>query len=95
MWPVDYSHWMNIKIILDELVQKGHEVTILRPSISIFLDPTVLPGLKFETFSTSFRNDDMEIIFASVVDIWTYEFPRDTCLSYSPLLQNIIDEYSD
>nr|AAI41233.1 UDP glucuronosyltransferase 2 family, polypeptide B36 [Mus musculus] len=95
VWPVDYSHWMNIKIILDELKQKGHEVTVLRPSTSIFLDPKKSPGLKFETFPTSFSNDVMEIIFAKAVERWTYEVPRDTCLSYSPLLQNIFDEYSD
>ncbi|XP_021066698.1 UDP-glucuronosyltransferase 2B17-like [Mus pahari] len=95
VWPVDYSHWMNIKIILNELVQKGHEVTVLRPSTSIFLDPKKSSGLKFETFSSSFSNEDVEVIFAKLVERWTYEVPRDTCLSYSPLLQNIIDEYSN
>ena len=84
---------MNIKIILEELVQKGHEVTVIRPSSSILLDPKKSPDLKFETFPTTFSNDDMEIMFARVVDTWTYEIPRDTCLSYSPLLQNIIDGY--
>ncbi|MCQ6482835.1 UDP-glycosyltransferase family protein, partial [Vibrio parahaemolyticus] len=95
MWPMEFSHWMNIKIILDELVQRGHEVTVLRPSAYYVLDPKKSPGLKFETFPTSFSNDVMEIIFAKAVERWTYEVPRDTCLSYSPLLQNIFDEYSD
>uniref|UniRef100_A0A8C0VYY3 UDP-glucuronosyltransferase n=1 Tax=Castor canadensis TaxID=51338 RepID=A0A8C0VYY3_CASCN len=36
--PMDYSHWMNIKSILDELVQRGHEVTVLRSSVSVFID---------------------------------------------------------
>ncbi|XP_016819637.2 UDP-glucuronosyltransferase 2B17-like [Cricetulus griseus] len=40
---------MNIKIILDELALRGHEVTVLRSSASIFLDPQKSPGLKFET----------------------------------------------
>ncbi|XP_031197876.1 UDP-glucuronosyltransferase 2B17 isoform X3 [Mastomys coucha] len=95
VWPVDFSHWMNIKIILDELVQKDHEVTVLRPSSSIFLDPKNSPGLKFETFPTSFSNDELDKFFARFVDTWTYEIPRDTCLSYSPLLQNLMDKYSD
>ncbi|XP_034364684.1 UDP-glucuronosyltransferase 2B17 [Arvicanthis niloticus] len=95
VWPVEFSHWMNIKIILDELVQKGHEVTVLRPSSSIFLDPQKSPGLKFETFPTSVNNNELKKFFARFVDTWTYEIPRDTCLSYSPLLQNIIDEYAD
>ncbi|XP_052055309.1 UDP-glucuronosyltransferase 2B17-like [Apodemus sylvaticus] len=95
VWPVEYSHWMNIKIILEELVQKGHEVTVIRPSSSILLDPKKSPDLKFETFPTTFSSDDMEIMFARVVDTWTYEIPRDTCLSYSPLLQKLFDICSD
>ncbi|XP_052054370.1 UDP-glucuronosyltransferase 2B17-like isoform X2 [Apodemus sylvaticus] len=95
VWPMEYSHWMNLKIILDELVQRGHEVTVLRPSSSIFLDPKKSPGLQFETFPTSLSNDEMEKFFTKFVDTWTYEIPRDTCLSYSPLLQKLFDEYSD
>nr|AAB35967.1 UGTDOG-PB=UDP-glucuronosyltransferase isoform {N-terminal} [dogs, Beagle, liver, Peptide Partial, 30 aa] [Canis lupus familiaris] len=26
VWPTEYSHWINVKTILDELVQRGHEV---------------------------------------------------------------------
>ncbi|XP_055461467.1 UDP-glucuronosyltransferase 2B17-like isoform X1 [Psammomys obesus] len=94
VWPMEYSHWMNLKIILDELVQRGHEVTVLRPSASILLDPEKSPGLKFETFSTTISKDDLENFFTKIVTMWTYELPRDTCLSYSPLLQNIFTEYS-
>ncbi|GAB1289787.1 UDP-glucuronosyltransferase [Apodemus speciosus] len=95
VWPMDFSHWMNIKIILDELVQRGHEVTVLRSSAYYVLDPQKSPGLKFETFPTSVSKDDLENFFIKSVDVWTYEIPRDTCLSYSPLLQNLMDEFSD
>uniref|UniRef100_A0A8C6MRT6 glucuronosyltransferase n=1 Tax=Mus spicilegus TaxID=10103 RepID=A0A8C6MRT6_MUSSI len=95
VWPMEFSHWMNIKIILDELVQRGHEVTVLRPSAYYVLDPKKSPGLKFETFPTSVSKDNLGNFFIKFVDVWTYEMPRDTCLSYSPLLQNMIDEFSD
>ncbi|KAK7830857.1 hypothetical protein U0070_018401, partial [Myodes glareolus] len=95
VWPVEYSHWMNLKTILDELVQRGHEVTVLRPSASIFLDPQKSPGLKFESFPTSVSKDDMDKVFTKAVDVWTNEIPRDMCLSFSPLLQNLFEEYSN
>ncbi|KAK7797482.1 hypothetical protein U0070_021441, partial [Myodes glareolus] len=95
VWPLEYSHWLNLKTILDELVQRGHEVTVLRPSASIFLDPQKSPGLKFESFPTSVSKDDFDKVFTMLVDVWTYEIPRDLCLSFSPLLQNVINEYSD
>ncbi|EDL89823.1 rCG57123 [Rattus norvegicus] len=95
VWPMEYSHWMNIKIILEELVQKGHEVTVLRPSASVFLDPKETSDLKFVTFPTSFSSHDLENFFTRFVNVWTYELPRDTCLSYFLYLQDTIDEYSD
>ena len=95
VWPMEFSHWMNIKTILDELVQRGHEVTVLRPSAYYVLDPKKSPALKFETFSTSVSKDDLENYFIKLVDVWTYKTPRDSCLSYLPLLQNIMDEFSD
>ncbi|XP_057627593.1 UDP-glucuronosyltransferase 2B17-like isoform X3 [Chionomys nivalis] len=77
VWPLEYSHWMNLKTILDELVQRGHEVTVLRPSASIFLDPQKSPALKFESYSTSISKDDLDKVFTMLVDVWTYEIPRD------------------
>uniref|UniRef100_A0A803JDQ4 UDP-glucuronosyltransferase n=1 Tax=Xenopus tropicalis TaxID=8364 RepID=A0A803JDQ4_XENTR len=36
--PVEASHWINIKILMMELVQKGHELTVLRPSNSFYIE---------------------------------------------------------
>ncbi|KAG8543647.1 hypothetical protein GDO81_024123, partial [Engystomops pustulosus] len=36
--PVDGSHWINIKILMMELVQRGHEMTVLRPSTSLYIE---------------------------------------------------------
>ncbi|XP_035308376.1 UDP-glucuronosyltransferase 2B17 isoform X2 [Cricetulus griseus] len=95
VWPMEYSHWLNLKIILDELAQRGHEVTVLRPSASIFLDPQKSPDLKFESFPTSLSKDDLDEAFRWFVNTWINEIPRDSCLSYSPLLQNVFEIYSD
>uniref|UniRef100_A0A3Q1FTU4 UDP glucuronosyltransferase 5 family, polypeptide D1 n=1 Tax=Acanthochromis polyacanthus TaxID=80966 RepID=A0A3Q1FTU4_9TELE len=32
VFPVDGSHWINMKVIIEELHSRGHEVTVLRPS---------------------------------------------------------------
>nr|XP_048293944.1 UDP-glucuronosyltransferase 2B17-like [Myodes glareolus] len=95
VWPMDFSHWMNLKAILDELVQRGHEVTVLRTSASIFLDPQKSPGLKFESFSMSVSKDDLDKVFTMFLDVWIHEIPRDLCLPFSPLLKNVANELSD
>uniref|UniRef100_A0A8C5QSD5 UDP-glucuronosyltransferase n=1 Tax=Leptobrachium leishanense TaxID=445787 RepID=A0A8C5QSD5_9ANUR len=38
--PVDGSHWINIKILMMELIQQGHELTVLAPSNTIYIDQT-------------------------------------------------------
>nr|XP_020855453.1 LOW QUALITY PROTEIN: UDP-glucuronosyltransferase 2B17-like [Phascolarctos cinereus] len=38
-WPMEYSHWINLKVLLDGLIQRGHEVTVLTPSATVFVDP--------------------------------------------------------
>uniref|UniRef100_A0AAQ6IMW7 UDP-glucuronosyltransferase n=1 Tax=Anabas testudineus TaxID=64144 RepID=A0AAQ6IMW7_ANATE len=39
VFPLDGSHWINMKIIIEELHSRGHEVTVLRPSDSWYIKP--------------------------------------------------------
>ncbi|KAM8801680.1 UDP-glucuronosyltransferase 2B31-like [Rhynchonycteris naso] len=94
VWPTEYSHWINMKTILDELVLKGHEVTVLTSSASILVDPTKAIAIKFEIYPTSLTKDDMEVFFMKIVNKWTY-LPKDTFWTYFSLLQEILWEYSD
>ncbi|XP_047655379.1 UDP-glucuronosyltransferase 2C1-like [Phacochoerus africanus] len=43
VWPVDFSHWINLKVILEELHLRGHEITILVPLPNLLLDHTKIP----------------------------------------------------
>ncbi|XP_004419189.1 PREDICTED: UDP-glucuronosyltransferase 2C1-like [Ceratotherium simum simum] len=43
VWPMDFSHWINLKVILEELNLHGHEITILVPSPSLVIDHTKIP----------------------------------------------------
>ncbi|KAM9332565.1 LOW QUALITY PROTEIN: UDP-glucuronosyltransferase 2C1-like [Pholidichthys leucotaenia] len=36
--PMDGSHWVNMKIQLEELHARGHNLTVLRPSISWYIE---------------------------------------------------------
>ncbi|KAK7795577.1 hypothetical protein U0070_015145, partial [Myodes glareolus] len=39
--------------------------------------------------------DDFNKVFTMLVDVWTYEIPRDLCLSFLPMLKNVLNEFSD
>nr|XP_010594016.1 UDP-glucuronosyltransferase 2B4-like isoform X5 [Loxodonta africana] len=77
VWPTEYSHWINIKIILHELIQRGHEVTVLTSSASILIDPSTPSAIKFEVYPTSLTKDDFEIFFMKFTRKWTYDLPKD------------------
>ncbi|NWH55369.1 UD11 glucuronosyltransferase, partial [Fregata magnificens] len=38
--PVDGSHWLSMREVLDGLRQKGHEIVIVAPEISLYIKPT-------------------------------------------------------
>lgn len=48
VWPCDMSHWLNLKIILEELTERGHAVTVLVSPESFIIDYSKASTLKFE-----------------------------------------------
>ncbi|XP_070470856.1 UDP-glucuronosyltransferase 2B31-like isoform X2 [Equus przewalskii] len=94
VWPTEYSHWINMKTILDELVQRGHEVTVLTASASILVDPNKPSAIKFEIYPASLTKHDYEVIFKKLVDTWT-RLPKDSFWTHFTLMQEIIWQFSD
>uniref|UniRef100_A0A3Q2I8M0 UDP-glucuronosyltransferase n=1 Tax=Equus caballus TaxID=9796 RepID=A0A3Q2I8M0_HORSE len=94
VWPTEYSHWINMKTILDELVQRGHEVTVLTASASILVDPNKPSAIKFEIYPASLTKRDYEVIFKKLVDTWT-RLPKDSFWTHFTLMQEIIWQFSD
>ncbi|XP_044536752.1 UDP-glucuronosyltransferase 2A3-like isoform X3 [Gracilinanus agilis] len=64
--PLGYSHWLNMKTVLDELIQRGHMVTVLVPSYFLFINTTDSSGLDYEVFSVALTKEDM----MNTMDIW-------------------------
>ncbi|XP_011782449.1 PREDICTED: UDP-glucuronosyltransferase 2B9 isoform X6 [Colobus angolensis palliatus] len=50
IWPMEGSHCLNVKIIIDELIEKEHNVTLLVASGSLFITPTSNLSLTFEIY---------------------------------------------
>nr|XP_020139849.1 UDP-glucuronosyltransferase 2B4-like isoform X3 [Microcebus murinus] len=95
VWPTEYSHWMNMKTILDELVQRGHEVTVLTHSVSILVDPKQATSIKFEVFPTSLTKSDFEDVIIQLINKWIYDLPKDTFWSYFSQVQEITWKFSE
>ncbi|XP_036450679.1 UDP-glucuronosyltransferase 1A5-like isoform X1 [Colossoma macropomum] len=37
VYPVDGSHWVNMKVLIEELHSRGHNITVIRPSSSWYI----------------------------------------------------------
>ncbi|XP_053455727.1 UDP-glucuronosyltransferase 2B4-like [Nycticebus coucang] len=95
VWPTAYSHWTNMKTILDELVQRGHEVTVLTSSASILTDPSKTSAIKFEVYPTSLTKDYFVGFSVKLINKWTYDIPKDTFWSHFSQVEDLMWKYSD
>uniref|UniRef100_A0A452G6A4 glucuronosyltransferase n=1 Tax=Capra hircus TaxID=9925 RepID=A0A452G6A4_CAPHI len=73
VWPVEFSHWMNIKTILEELVTKGHEVTVLISSASTIPNSSKPSTMRFETFPVSLTKNSFWSYLSTVKSLF-WEF---------------------
>nr|AIM58898.1 UGT2B30 [Macaca fascicularis] len=94
VWPTEFSHWMNIKTILDELVQRGHEVTVLAYSPSILPGPNNPSALKFEICPTSLTETEFEDSVTQLVKRWS-DIPKDTFWPHFLQVQEMMWTYGD
>ncbi|KFO38040.1 UDP-glucuronosyltransferase 2B17 [Fukomys damarensis] len=97
VWPMDFSHWLNIKIILEELIQGGHEMTVLRPSSIIFADVNSSSQIKFETFPTSVNEDQWKETSTQLITKWmnmgSIEFFFTQCLEAENIFKDFFDSW--
>ncbi|KAF5926835.1 hypothetical protein HPG69_001466 [Diceros bicornis minor] len=84
VWPTEYSRWINMKTILDELVQRGHEVSVLTSTASILIDPNKPSAIKFEIYPTSLTKPDFEV---NILDIFLTN--ARTFLGYSDCIKKL------
>uniref|UniRef100_A0A2I2YYI9 Uncharacterized protein n=1 Tax=Gorilla gorilla gorilla TaxID=9595 RepID=A0A2I2YYI9_GORGO len=95
VWPTEYSHWINMKTILEELVQRGHEVIVLTSSASILVNASKSSAIKLEVYPTSLTKNDWEDFFMKILNRWIYSISKNTFWSYFSQLQELCWEYSD
>ncbi|XP_076720262.1 UDP-glucuronosyltransferase 2B31-like isoform X3 [Callospermophilus lateralis] len=95
VWPTEYSHWINIKTILDELLQRGHEVTVLTSTASILINPNTTSAINFEVYPALSSEQHLEERFSKWIHELIYDTPKEDLWEFYSLLQKVFKEYSD
>ncbi|KAF0022522.1 hypothetical protein F2P81_025148 [Scophthalmus maximus] len=108
VFPVDGSHWINMKVIIEELHARGHEVTVLRPSDTWYIKPES-PHYKSITInaSTGFDEEHFGLFVTNMMNmgrgggsLWNliylrYELLNAFQLMHQQLLQMVGDMFDN
>ncbi|XP_010282801.1 PREDICTED: UDP-glucuronosyltransferase 2A1-like isoform X2 [Phaethon lepturus] len=73
VWPADNSHWLNMEYILQELVVRGHEVTVLLPSCFLILNLTQPSPFQFEVVEVPITKKEMATLLEEAFYFWFYQ----------------------
>ncbi|KAJ7313152.1 hypothetical protein JRQ81_004425 [Phrynocephalus forsythii] len=73
VWPIDFSHWLNMKVILHELIDRGHQVTVLVPSSFLGIDFSQPSQFHVEVISVPFSKEDAEALMQDFIRMWSYQ----------------------
>ncbi|XP_048200466.1 UDP-glucuronosyltransferase 1A9-like [Perognathus longimembris pacificus] len=64
--PMDGSHWLSMRSVVEKLSQRGHEVVVVVPEVSWMLGSSL--NLTVKTYSTSHTLEDFEQEFKVFID---------------------------
>lgn len=70
IWPTDSSNWLNIKILLEELIQRNHSVTVLAASETLFINSSPHDFMHFEEIPVSYKESNIDEIIKHMIALW-------------------------
>uniref|UniRef100_UPI00398F5F54 UDP-glucuronosyltransferase 1A1-like n=1 Tax=Pristiophorus japonicus TaxID=55135 RepID=UPI00398F5F54 len=69
--PADGSHWLSIRIVLEELHERGHNIVVVFPENSLIIKASRHYSSK--TYSIPFNKDEVDQIFKSLIELAFYD----------------------
>ncbi|KAI4898942.1 hypothetical protein NFI96_026271, partial [Prochilodus magdalenae] len=71
--PGDYSHWHNMRVIVDELIARKHSVTVLGHSASPSMKYSKKESFKYSVFKINMEKEDTQAMWQGFVNAWANE----------------------
>ncbi|XP_065545972.1 UDP-glucuronosyltransferase 2A2-like isoform X1 [Lathamus discolor] len=75
VWPTEGSHWLNMKTVTEELIRRGHSVTVLVSNASLFIKSSDDAVEKFEVYNVPFKTETIEASIEKLVALWLNNRP--------------------
>ncbi|XP_066178459.1 UDP-glucuronosyltransferase 1A1-like isoform X3 [Sylvia atricapilla] len=80
--PVEGSHWLSMRELLDTLQQRGHEVVVVAPEVSWHIKPS--KSFVMKMYPVPFTQEEMDEVFKGSVEVFFEE---------GPFLERVIRQY--
>ncbi|KAM4615222.1 UDP-glucuronosyltransferase 2C1-like [Polymixia lowei] len=94
IWPGEFSHWMNMKSIVDELHSRGHQITVMTFSASPFVgdeassDHTIH---NVHVLQVPFTKQEMTEQMDEMLRYWTYDMVHDNIIQATLKVMEMMD----
>lgn len=88
VWYTEASHWINLKPVLESLIDRGHHVTVLVPSVSMFMNSSEPANFHYEPFNVSLSQKAMEDFLEEFFYFSMYEMDH---MNYFQLYMRFMD----
>ncbi|XP_041643350.1 UDP-glucuronosyltransferase 2A2-like [Cheilinus undulatus] len=73
VWYTEGSHWINMKPVLETLIDRGHKVTVLVPSSSMFMNISEPSRFSYEPFNVLLTKGEMDKVMQDMFQFFIYE----------------------
>ncbi|TRY92687.1 hypothetical protein DNTS_025234 [Danionella cerebrum] len=91
VWPSEFSHWLNVKVILDKLIERGNDVTVVTHSATPSVNISPASGYNVEVLQVPHTKQDIKDNLEAMLKYWTHEMTTDTILQASQKLKELSD----
>ncbi|KAL0963214.1 hypothetical protein UPYG_G00351210 [Umbra pygmaea] len=93
IWPGEFSHWLNMKTIVEELGNRGHEVTVITHTATPSVRNSSLVGgnYRLEILQVPFTRQEFQDVVEKLLEYWTNDMPNDNVIQASLRLKEIMD----
>ncbi|XP_053341085.1 UDP-glucuronosyltransferase 2B31-like [Clarias gariepinus] len=76
VWPAEFSHWLTFKIIINELIARGHNVTVVTHSATPSVTTDTSPGYNVEIIQVPHSKKDMMDSINKALKFFLYDMPN-------------------
>ncbi|XP_036384379.1 UDP-glucuronosyltransferase 2B20-like isoform X4 [Megalops cyprinoides] len=92
LWPGEYSHWLSMKSIVEVLIAKGHEITVIIHTATPTIKSNQFPNCSFEVIPVPFTKQEVTDLMDKLLDYWMYDVPHSSFIQTFLKFKDLIDE---